>query len=79
MVEWQREIVHEIARKLRETEREFKYERLNLDEAVVIGDFNHDDWEGDLFMGFKMIHAPTIGSYTLGNVDYKVARFFEDA
>lgn len=61
----------DICRKLRETATEFGSE--DLEGAVIIG---HYDVES--ISNLRYITAPTVASETLGNVDFKVARFFED-
>ena len=68
---------HEIARKLRATVREFGQN--NLDGAVIVWNFNSINLYPEQIGGHKFIYCPTISVATLGNVDYKVARFFEDA
>ena len=77
MEQWQREIKDEIARKLRVTAQE--HGQKSIENAVVIGDFNPDDWQSDVFAGRAIMHAPTVSVYTLANVRYCVARTFEDA
>ena len=62
----------EICRKLRNTCTEHGHN--SLKKAVVIG----PDIGDDNVSGLKYITAPTISTYTLGNVHFKVARFFED-
>ena len=63
----------EVCRKLRLTAAEFGQK--NLFGAIVIG-------PSDLpknFGGHDYINVTTVGEYRLGNIGWKIARFFEDA
>ena len=65
--------VERVAYKLRATEREFG--RSSLENAVIIG----PEEMRKKVAGFPYTRCPTLGDLTLGNVEWKVARFFEDA
>jgi hypothetical protein len=66
------DITEEINRKLRETVREWGQARVSG--AIIITNENIGPQCG----GHRVLYAPTI-STTLGEVDFKVARSFEDA
>lgn len=66
-------IREDLFRKLRKTATEFGQDRLN--DAVIIGP---DEFVSPI-SGHQYLTCPTLGQVTLGNVDWKVARFFEDA
>lgn len=63
----------EICRKLRETVHELGQSKVNG--AVIVGGYNLVSPIG----GHQYIICPTLGAFKLGNVDYKTARFFENA
>ena len=67
-----REAKEEICRKLRETVKEFG--QREVAGAVIIGSDDILSFVG----GHTYLIAKTISITTLGNVEYKVARFFED-
>ena len=67
------EDVERVAYKLRATEKEFGREVLK--HAVVVG----PEEMRKKVAGFPYIRCKTLGDLTLGNVEWKVARFFEDA
>lgn len=61
-----------ICHKLRETAKEFGQESLNS--AVIVGpDIGYNE-----VGGHEYITIPTLGSYKLGKISFKVARFFEN-
>lgn len=62
----------DVYKRLRKTSLEFGQE--NLDGAIVIGPNLNINQIG----GHQYLIAPTLGSPVLSNVDFKVARFFED-
>ena len=64
--------IEEICRKIRACVKEFGEEKIS--NAVVIGNSIHTDQVSNL----RYIYAPTISIWTLGMVDFAVARFFED-
>jgi len=66
--------VEAICRKLRLTAKE--YEQRVIENAVIVG------WEevpSAGISGHTYVHCPAVSWPTLGNVDFEVARFFEDA
>ena len=63
----------EICRKLRETAKECGQNKVN--DAVIVGGYNLVSPVG----GHQYIMCPTLGSFKLANVDWKVARVFENA
>ncbi len=69
---YRKKYIEGIARKLRETEKEFGRDALS--KAVII---DHLDIEGQI-CGKDYIHAPTMAGPILGNVKFKVSRFFEN-
>ena len=72
-------MIEEIARKLRETSKEYR-NSTDLDPlyGAVIVTGEPELAEMVKVCGMKIIYAPTISGYTLGNVQWKIARFFED-
>ncbi len=69
---YRKKYIEGIARKLRETEKE--YGRGAMAKAVII-----DCLEiGEQICGKDYIHAPTMAGPILGNVKFKVSRFFEN-
>ena len=62
----------EICRKLRETTREFGQETVTP--ATIIGAIG---LESPVY-GHQYVQCPTVFQLTLGNVSWKVARFFEE-
>jgi hypothetical protein len=63
----------EICRKLRETVREVGQSRVTP--AVILGPWDLDSPIG----GHQYLVCPTLGEATLANIDWKVARVFEEA
>jgi len=62
----------EIYRKLRKTVMEFG--QTAVTPAIIIGPSDL----GEQLSGHQYFIAPTIGSVTLINISFKIARFFED-
>ena len=63
----------EIFRKLRTTVSEFGQEKVTP--AIIVGPYYLDS----PISGHQYLMCPTIAEDTLANVDWKIARFFEDA
>ena len=68
----ERSEIEEICRKIRACAKEFGEEKIS--NAVIIGNSLGTDHVSNL----QYIYAPTIPGWTLGMVEFKVARFFED-
>ncbi len=66
------EATEEICRKLRNTVKEFGQDRVNG--AVIMG----PDDLGEQISGHQYVVTKSKCEVILGNVDFKVARFFED-
>ena len=45
----------------------------SIKKAVIIGPYDKKQ-----VAGIPCVHAPTLGWHVLGNVEFKVARYFED-
>ena len=71
-MEGNRMIKVEIARKLRETATEFGNDIVSKSTVCSTLKFDYD------YGGVKQLQCPTISIVTLGNVPFKVARFFEN-
>ena len=67
-----RDVKEELFRKLRYTVAECGMD--SLKNAVMVGMHSINS-----VSDIPYITCPTIGIYTLGNVDYEIARIFEDA
>lgn len=66
-----REIKEHLCSKLRALVQEYDFERLK--NMCLIGPYDFKT-----ISNVKYIHAPTLGETTLANVDFKVARFWEE-
>ncbi len=68
------EYIEEVSRKIRLTVKEFV--NCSLENAVIIDSFEYDC---ETICGIRHLIAPTVSGPILASVEYKVARFFEDA
>lgn len=61
-----------IADKLRLCGEEFGFSNIKFD-VIIVGPADYTE-----IAGYKYITAPTLSTTVLANVDWKIARFFED-
>ena len=68
-------LIEEICRKLRAVVAEYGQESISMEAICVIGNSPAINAVG----GHRYLYAPTISEETLIGVNFKIARFFEDA